>query len=316
MKSKIPILLITHDRPYLLPKVLNRLIKFTDLDEFEIWILDNASKPSTKRIISAYSEKYTFLNVFSQEVNQVSVIQNSIISKLKRDLYIKLDDDIFVTENWYSSFINVYERNKEDISIGSVIIPINGFGWKSFLEIMNYKEEFNSKFKGIKLVQGCTEPAVWNNDKVCEFIWNKCIPLEHTTEKFLKMQNNNFIDFIVPHRYSIGAIVFSHEFWEKMGGWKVDEGFNRRLKRFRFLTKINQFIANIRNKEEQKRIQEIIKIISKIDISGLGVDEEYLFKFSKENGFKQYVTTEGIVYHFSFFSTEDYLMKKIYLSLG
>ena len=112
MKNKIPILLITHDRPYLLPKVLNRLVRFTNLDEFEIWILDNASKPSTKKIISAYTEKYKFINVFTQEFNQISIIQNSIINKLKRELYIKIDDDILVTHNWHNSFINVYEWNK------------------------------------------------------------------------------------------------------------------------------------------------------------------------------------------------------------
>ena len=101
MKYKTPILLITHDRPYLLPKVLNRLLKFTNLDEFDIWILDNASKSSTKKIISAYSEKYKFINVYTQKFNEVSMIQNSIINKLKRDLYIKMDDDILVTNNWH-----------------------------------------------------------------------------------------------------------------------------------------------------------------------------------------------------------------------
>lgn len=315
MNNKIPILLIVHNRSNLLPKVLDRLIKFTNLNEFEIWILDNASRNSTKKIISAYAEKYKFLNVFSQKFNQISIIQNSIICKLKRDLYIKLDDDILVTKNWHDSFTNVYERNKNDISVGSVVIPINGFGWIPFLEIINCKKEFQLAFKSIRLMQGCTEPAIWNNNEVCEFIWKKCIKLDRTAETFINNQINGFNDLVVPHRYSIGAIIFSHKFWEMMGGWKVDKSFNKQLNYFNLLTKINKLIAAIRKKEEQRRAQEIISILTKINVSALGVEEEYLFKFSMEKGLKQYVTTEGIVYHFAFHPVEEYLMKKIYLEI-
>jgi len=53
MKNKIPILLITHDRPYLLGKVLDRLIKFTDWNEFELWICSNSSTISNQKIIKA-----------------------------------------------------------------------------------------------------------------------------------------------------------------------------------------------------------------------------------------------------------------------
>ena len=92
------------------------------------------------------------------------------------------------------------------------VIPIKEFGWIPFLEIKNYKEEFKLKFDDIELIQGYTEPAVWNNPSVCEFIWGKCLKLDKTAETFLNIQDNNFRDFIVPHRYSIGAIIFSHKF--------------------------------------------------------------------------------------------------------
>ena len=159
MKSKIPILLITHDRPYLLEKVLNRLIRYTDWAEFELWICSNSSTISNQKIIAAFLNKYDFIKVFHQDVNQVALIQNTLIKKLKSDLYIKLDDDILVSENWYKGFLNIYERHSTDISIGSVIIPINGFGWTIFLKIMNLEEEFKSRFATTKLFQGCTEPC-------------------------------------------------------------------------------------------------------------------------------------------------------------
>ena len=100
-----------------------------------------------------------------------------------------------------------------------------------------------------------------------------------------------------------------------MGGWKVYERFDKQFKLFKILTKINKSIAKIRNKEDQKRIPEIIRILTNINVSALGVEEDHLFRFSIENGFNQYVTTEGLVYHFSFYPVEEYLMRKIFLNI-
>lgn len=314
MKKKIPILLITHDRPYLLGKVLDRLIKFTNWDQFELWICSNASTESNQKVISAYSNKFPFINVFHQEVNQVALIQNTLIKKLKRDLYIKLDDDILVTENWYKGFINVYERNSSNISIGSVLIPINGFGWTIFLKIMDLENDFVLRFPNIELLQGCTEPAIWDNQDVNEYFWNKCLDLDSTANKFMNFQKS-YIDFEVPYRYSIGGIIYSHDFWQKMNGWKVSDKFSRGFKTYNFLSNANKSIAKLRGKTEQRRIQQIIKSFSGMEKSELGYDEESLFSFSRENGYKQFVTTEGIVFHFAFGPTEEYLMKKVFLDI-
>ena len=45
-----------------------------------------------------------------------------------------------------------------------------------------------------------------------------------------------------------------------MGGYKVDKGFNRKLKFYRILTKINNWIANIRNKENRKEFKKWFKL--------------------------------------------------------
>lgn len=313
-KHKIPILLVTHDRPYLLEKVINRLLKYTNWNEFDLWICSNCSSPSNKKVIEAFSGKYKEIKVFYQDVNQIALIQNSIIKKLKSDLYIKFDDDIFVTENWYKGFLGVYERNVNDISIGSVVIPINGFGWTIFLDIMKLHKEFKVKFPNIQLIQGCMEPAVWHDKKVSEYVWTQCLNLDLTAKKFLSNQGS-IQDLEVPHRYSIGGIIFSHKFWQKMGGWKVRDSFVRKNKLYNKLSSLNSIIAHVRNREEQKRIQQIIKIITGMYQSELGLEEEYLFYFSQSNGYKQYVTTESVVFHFAFGPTEKHLIQNVLLDI-
>jgi hypothetical protein len=310
--KKIPILLITNDRPYLLEKVLNRLVKFTPWENHELWILCNYVGSSTKKIVNAYMNKYNFIKAYYQNFNQISIIQNNVINQLKADIYIKIDDDIFVTENWTSAFVDIIHRYR-NISIGSVVIPINGFGWIPFLEIMRLKQDFINKFPKIQLIQGCMEPEVWNNFQVNDYLWSNTFDLDSTAKRFISNQNNNYIDYEVYYRYSIGAISFTHEFWEKMGGWKVDPNFYKKYKIWEKLNKALLTYKKISGKEELKRLPKIVDLMAGINKSALGIEEEYVFNFSQEKGYKQMVTTQNIVFHFSFYTCEEYLMNKYYL---
>lgn len=312
---KIPILLITHDRPYLLGKVLNRILKYTDWHKFDLWILDNNSTPSTKKILAAYKETFKYIKIYSSNINQVAHIQNNIINKLRSDFYIKLDDDIFVSEGWTDGFIGVYERNNEKMSFGSVIIPVNGFGWIPFMEIMDFKDEFISEFPDEKLIQDCMNTPIWQNEKVVEFFWNKTLDIDQTAKIFKERQNNKYRDLICNHRYSIGAIVFSHKIWEKMGGWKASKSFYKRLFIYNFAEKLTHITARLFNKEKLNRIDSIIKTFLRMDKSELGVDEKSIFEYSRQNKLIIPVTTQSIVFHYSFGQTDEYISKKILLKI-
>src|SRR5437764_572578 len=180
MKKKIPILLLTNDRPNMLEKVLKRVIKHTDWNEFELWILDNFSTKANKKIITLFKANYPFINVFSTNYNQLSIIQNEVIKHLKSDVYIKMDDDILVSANWTTPLVDVFNRNYPKMSYGSVVIPVNSFGWVPFLDIMGYRKEFVEKFPGIELFQNGTNAAVFYNKDVNEYLWNKSIDIDST----------------------------------------------------------------------------------------------------------------------------------------
>src|SRR3954454_14307206 len=180
MKRKIPILLLTNDRPNMLEKVLIRIMKYTDWNQFDLWILDNFSTKANAKIINLFKANYPFINIYSTRFNQLSIIQNEVIKQLKSDIYIKMDDDILVSENWTTPLIEVYNRNYAKMSFGSVVIPINGFGWLPFLEIMKLKEDFVERFPGVELKQDCMDVAVWNNKEVNEYIWDKCLDIDAT----------------------------------------------------------------------------------------------------------------------------------------
>ncbi len=313
MSKRIPILLITKDRPTLLEKVLIRLIKYTDWEKFDLWILDNYSTDANRKIINMFKYRYPFINIYATSFNQLAVIQNQVIEKLKADFYIKIDDDILVTENWTDAFVGVYERHHQTMSFGSVTIPINGFGWVPFMEIMGIIPEFKSRFPQIPIQQDCMDVAIYKEKEVNEFIWEHCLDLDDTARTFIANQNGTYQDLICPHRYSIGAIVFSHKFWEEMGGWYVQANFNTILKKQAFYQKIAGYITRYRKAgPADKKYGTIADILSDAYQGELGFEEREVFKYSQEKGLTIPVTTQGIVFHFSFGPVDQYLMNRVY----
>jgi hypothetical protein len=316
MKNKVPILLLTHDRPNMLEKVLHRIIKYTDWNDFDLWILNNRPSTSNAKVVRMFKDNYPFINIYTTPYNQVSQIQNEVIRQLKSDIYIKMDDDILVAENWTTPFIDVYNRNYRNMSFGSVIIPINGFGWLPFMDVMNITEEFKNHFPKVELKQGCMDVAVWNDKLVNEFIWNKCLNVDKTAATFLANQQNNFQDLFCPHRYSIGAIIFSHQVWESMGGWKVQAGYDKVISRQKLFNKWANLWKGKERGQQYTRLNMLADVLAGATQSEMAGDEVGIYDYSVEKGLTIPVTTQGIVFHFSFGPVDQYLMQKIYLNLN
>jgi hypothetical protein len=202
------------------------------------------------------------------------------------------------------------------MSFGSVVIPINGFGWVPFLEIMNIKEEFAQRFPDVELKQDCMDVAVWDNKEVNEYIWDKCLDIEKTASTFVLNQKGHFQDLLCPHRYSIGTIIFSHKVWEQMGGWRVQHSYDKVLKKQkRYQAFVNHFKVDAW-KDKYTRMNQVADLLSGATSSEVGGDELGIFEYSKEKGLVVPITTQGIVFHFSFGPLDQYLMNKIYLKLN
>lgn len=316
MKQKIPILLLTKDRPTLLEKVLARLIKYTDWNSFELWILDNFSTASNKKIINMFKDLYPFINIYATNYNQLALIQNEIITKLKADFYIKIDDDILVGEGWTDGFVGVYERHYNTMSFGSVTIPINGFGWVPFLEVMGLTEEFKEKFPQTPLNQDCMDVAVYKDKYVNEFIWNKCLDIDETVKHFKERQHGRFHDLFCPHRYSIGAIVFSHKRWEEMGGWRVQDYYDLMLKKQKRYQKLADWFNKFKKVPvNEKKWNIVADVASGVAQGRLGLEEVVVYNWTIEKGYTIPVTTQSVVLHFSFGPVDQFLMNKVYTKI-
>jgi hypothetical protein len=62
------------------------------------------------------------------------------------------------------------------------------------------------------------KPRVWSDDDVAKWIWERTHPID----KNLMIFNSQPVDYEpIPHRFSIGAILFRRSFWSRINGFKA-----------------------------------------------------------------------------------------------
>lgn len=84
------------------------------------------------------------------------------------------------------------------------------------MERKGAKEEFEQKFSKIK--KGSRENNVNTDPEICRFIWEKTLPIDDTVQQF---QKNDEVFQPILGRFNIGAILFTREYWEKLGHFEV-----------------------------------------------------------------------------------------------
>jgi hypothetical protein len=153
--------------------------------------------------------------------NKVALAQNLAIAKHTEAKWIyKLDEDIFISEGFFDILLEGYLRIKEDglyePGFCAPLVNVNGYSYISFLRTLNADDEYRAKFgelkhagRGIK-AQYDGEAAKW--------LWGKSLPFDYVSH-YIKSQPFKYS--AVPHRFSIGVILFERDFWEAIGGLRT-----------------------------------------------------------------------------------------------
>jgi len=167
----------------------------------------------------------------STEENKVTLIQNITINLFSNAKFIyKIDEDMFLTKGFFETLKNTYNRveNESRYKVGFVapLIPINAYTYIKVLEKTNLLNDFDNKF-GKALYDATPGEEVIENPKIATYLWGetqeKLRDIDKLSEEYSK---NEFEYSICPIRYSIGAIMFPRETWEKMGKFTVGSGNN------------------------------------------------------------------------------------------
>ncbi len=203
--------------------VFGRVERFAP-DDVDICVLTSGKYiPELQAMCKEYNWSY-----LSTKRNCVTLAQNIAISLFPDAEFIyKLDEDIFITDQYFETLFNLYEAVVMEgvYSVGFVapLIPLNGYANVSVLEKAGVMDIFTNKF-GRPIRSGENGEKIMNNPDVAKFFWGNEGVFPHIDLLNTRFSSAAFSYEICPMRFSIGAIMFPRSTWIDMGYFDVGPG--------------------------------------------------------------------------------------------
>ena len=178
-----------------------------------------------------YSEKLSEItkkndwSYVSTKKNSVCLAQNMVIKLFPYAKYIyKIDEDIFVTKNFFKTLKDTYDEVQEnseyDVGFVAPIIPVNGFAHIRLLNRLDLIDYYNEKFEKVKY-SASNDRMIVNNTNVAKFMWGENGMVPHIDDLGELLNNDDFKYSICNIRFSIGAIYFTRDLWNEMKYFNV-----------------------------------------------------------------------------------------------
>lgn len=208
-------------QPYYWDILLDRVYKKTKGRGINVCMCIPGVSNDLKVKLYEYCEKYGWDSAFYKE-DRLAALQNFVIKKYdKAQLIFKIDEDIVIGDNFIDGLIDGlnYSRNNTRCKNGVVfpLINVNVFSYIPYLETIDKLIDFDQKFG---------RATYWSNDiqfneKVAEYLWETLGKLSFD-EMNSQIQSINKGKYIrCSQRYSIGAMLITRDFWDKMGVFRV-----------------------------------------------------------------------------------------------
>jgi hypothetical protein len=165
---------------------------------------------------------------------RISGLENECIRRHPGGLYIKMDEDVFVSAGVFQKMLAAYETAGGDTKLALVtpVVPNNASG--SFYLLNKFpalKEEYLARFNQ-PLTTDYNGP-VWINPWIAEWLTREFLDLEAAVRRLKNAGAGELQRFA--YRFSINCILFDYRHWDAMGGvpkddepawtqWVVDHG--------------------------------------------------------------------------------------------
>ena len=214
--SETLVLVLAGYKPHLWPYTLTRLERQARGD-VDVCIV-SSGMPSEE--LDRLAERNGWSRLVTER-NAVALAQNLAILRHPDARFIhKLDEDILLADGYFAAMAEGYARVERDgrYSPGfcAPVLNVNGFGYRLFLETLGLAGEYAERFGELRqagegnLAHTDGEAALW--------LWQRTVPFDATARRFAEAP---FGYSAVPHRFSIGAILFERDLWEQIGGLVV-----------------------------------------------------------------------------------------------
>lgn len=220
--AKIVVIILAGYKPFLWTNVFQRILTFSP-ESADVCLVSSGIY-STDLSDIAEKNQWSYLSL---KRNNVCVSLNMAIVKFPCAEWIyKIDEDIFVTENFFNNTMNVFLGTEKEDSFYrnpvfvAPLIPINSFGYAYLIRQLHIEKDFVEKFGPIH-IGGDT--IVGSSVEFAKYMWGEggCIPQLDELDRLCAGIDPEPI--ACPIHFSIGAILMHRTTWETMGyftGWR------------------------------------------------------------------------------------------------
>lgn len=214
--SEYLVLIVAGYQEYVWSKVFGR-IKNALPENYDVCIVSpGIYRDELEKLCVNYKWSYLFC-----KQNKLAQAQNTAIKLHTGAKFIhKLDEDIFIGKTYFEDLEKVYQKALRDniYKVGMVcpLLNVNGAAYRFFLKEKGILSVYEDIFGTARIT--CDDDAIYLNGNAAKYIWENTLPIDNTVEFFKNLEVGYFPAAV---RFSIGAIFFSREFWEKAGYFKV-----------------------------------------------------------------------------------------------
>lgn len=201
--------------------IFERIKKFAD-DDMDICIVSSGLYSQRLSEI-AKENNWSYI---STKRNCIPLIQNMALKLFPNAKYIyKLDEDIFVTKNFFKTVRETYDEVQEngEYNVGFVapILPLNGYAHVRLLKKLDLMDYYEEHFEKVKYAAG-SQRFIESNEDVAKFMWGRNDIIPHIDDLDQILHDMPFEYSASTVRFSIGAIFYHRDLWEEMPYFKVD----------------------------------------------------------------------------------------------
>jgi glycosyltransferase involved in cell wall biosynthesis len=121
---KVSVLICTHNRAALLDRTLAGLagLRVPDGVALEVVVVDNRSTDDTPAVIERHADRLPIVHVHEPELG-LSYARNTAVARATGELLLWTDDDVMVSPDWLSAFVEAARRWPDAAFFGGPIAP-------------------------------------------------------------------------------------------------------------------------------------------------------------------------------------------------
>ncbi|MFH0908138.1 MAG: hypothetical protein V1929_05190 [bacterium] len=148
---------------------------------------------------------------------RISSLENECVRKYPDHLYVKADEDVFVSPGWIQKMLAAYATFERDDQLGLMapIMPNNGSGFYFLLlQFPALHQEYAKRFAQ-PASRDCDGP-VWKYPQIAEWITRNFIDLRAANARIEAIRDLTPVKFT--YRFSVCCVLFDYRHWQQMGG--------------------------------------------------------------------------------------------------